>query len=82
MNRLARTIAAVGVAALLAGLAGCGDGKAESATPAETAASDAPGSGEHVTLRLGYFPNVTHATAIVGVESGIFADALGDDVTL
>ena len=29
------------------------------------------------TVRLGYFPNVTHATAIVGVESGIFRTALG-----
>ena len=33
-----------------------------------------------MTLRLGYFPNVTHAPAIVGVEEGLFADALGDDV--
>lgn len=30
-------------------------------------------------MRLGYFPNVTHATAIVGVESGIFKAALGPD---
>lgn len=29
------------------------------------------------TVRLGYFPNITHATAIVGVEGGIFARALG-----
>ena len=36
---------------------------------------------EPVTLRLGYFPNVTHASAIVGVESGIFARALGPGVT-
>lgn len=35
-----------------------------------------------VALRLGYFPNVTHATAIVGVERGVFADKLGSDVTL
>ncbi len=47
-----------------------------------TAPDTAPATGEHVTLRLGYFPNVTHATALVGVEKGIFADALGDDVTL
>ena len=39
-----------------------------------TAAADRP-----VTVRLGYFPNVTHASAIVGVEKGIFAKALGDD---
>ena len=37
---------------------------------------------EPVTLRLGYFPNVTHASAIVGVESGIFEKKLGPDVTL
>jgi NitT/TauT family transport system substrate-binding protein len=35
-----------------------------------------------VELRLGYFPNVTHATAIVGIENGIFQDKLGSDVTL
>ena len=40
------------------------------------------GDGAPVELRLGYFPNVTHATALVGVEEGFFADALGDDVTL
>lgn len=41
------------------------------------------GSGEATrTLRLGYFPNVTHAPALVGVGEGIFADALGEDVNL
>ncbi len=34
------------------------------------------GTGEP-TLRLGYFPNITHATALVGVEEGIFARNLG-----
>jgi NitT/TauT family transport system substrate-binding protein len=29
------------------------------------------------TIHLGYFPNVTHATAIVGVEEGIFEKHLG-----
>jgi NitT/TauT family transport system substrate-binding protein len=29
-------------------------------------------------LRLGYFPNVTHATAIVGVEGGTFQEKLGN----
>src|SRR5947207_7988319 len=33
-----------------------------------------------VTLRLGYFPNVTHASAIAGIEKGIFADKLGPNV--
>ncbi len=51
--------------------------------PAPTAAptTKAP-STEKVTLRLGYFPNVTHATALVGVGKGIFAQALGPNVTL
>ena len=35
-----------------------------------------------VTLRLGYFPNLTHATAIMGIEDGILAEALGSDVEL
>jgi NitT/TauT family transport system substrate-binding protein len=30
-----------------------------------------------VPVRLGYFPNVTHATALVGVTSGTFAESLG-----
>ena len=28
-------------------------------------------------MRLAFFPNVTHAPALVGVEGGIFAKALG-----
>jgi sulfonate transport system substrate-binding protein len=41
-----------------------------------TAGAAAPRQGA-TTLRLGYFPNVTHATAIVGVESGLFQEKLG-----
>jgi NitT/TauT family transport system substrate-binding protein len=44
-------------------------------------AGAAPKQG-NVTLRLGYFPNVTHASAIVGVEGGIFQDKLGSNVKL
>ena len=33
-------------------------------------------------LRLGLFPNVTHAPALVGVEKGLYAAALGPDVKL
>jgi NitT/TauT family transport system substrate-binding protein len=39
-------------------------------------------SSDPVTLRLGYFPNITHAPAVVGVENGIFADKLGSGVKL
>ncbi len=40
------------------------------------------GNRERAMLRLGYFPNITHATGIVGVESGIFARNLGENVAL
>lgn len=63
--------AALGVAALSL-TAACGSA---------SQAAD-PTSAEPTVLRLGYFPNVTHATAIVGVEEGFFADALGDAATL
>lgn len=36
----------------------------------------------HLDLRLGYFPNLTHATAIVGLEEGLFAEHLGSRVVL
>jgi sulfonate transport system substrate-binding protein len=68
-------------------LAACGSSKPSTAgSPATTAPTPVGAattkSGEKVTLRLGYFPNVTHATALVGVEKGIFADALGPNVKL
>jgi NitT/TauT family transport system substrate-binding protein len=69
----------VPVALLLAGtlvLAACGS---SSKTPAE--GNDAS-NGDKVTLRLGYFPNVTHAPAIIGAQDGAFAKALGDNVDL
>ena len=59
-------------------------GADESTPPADTEAapvdSEAPAS--DVTLRLGYFPNVTHAPAIIGVDTGLFQDALGSSATL
>jgi NitT/TauT family transport system substrate-binding protein len=35
------------------------------------------GSADDGGLRLGYFPNVTHAQALYGIQSGLFARALG-----
>jgi NitT/TauT family transport system substrate-binding protein len=34
-------------------------------------------SGDAATLRLGYFPNITHAPALIGVKDGLFQKALG-----
>ena len=53
-------------AALYAGLAGCGQSSSDSGN----------------TVRLAYFPNLTHAAALVGVERGTFQQALGPNVKL
>jgi NitT/TauT family transport system substrate-binding protein len=66
------------LAAVLALAAGaCGGDDSSSQSSGNGAPAD-----KQVTLRLGNFPNITHATAIVGVESGIFARELGDTVKL
>lgn len=62
-----RTTALTALALAVLMLAGCGAGTA-----------DAGGSGETGEVRLGYFANVTHAPALVGLSEGIFAEALGD----
>ncbi|KAB1138824.1 ABC transporter substrate-binding protein [Micromonospora sp. DT46] len=64
------TLAVVGVATL-GTAAACGDDS-----------EGAGGGSGPTTLRLGYFPNITHAPAVVGVEKGIFAEKLGGDVKL
>ncbi|MDQ1515940.1 MAG: sulfonate transport system substrate-binding protein [Actinomycetota bacterium] len=75
MHRRMRTGVAVGLLAALA-LAGCGSDSKKSAE------GGAVKGAEKVTLRLGYFTNITHASALVGLEKGIFADKLGPNVTL
>ena len=40
------------------------------------------GSDETTTLRLGYFPNLTHAQALIGVANGAFQAELGPAVKL
>lgn len=37
---------------------------------------------EPITVNLGYFPNLTHAVALVGVERSTFQNALGPNVKL
>ncbi len=66
------------VTALALMLAACGS-SSRSGSP-----STGTGSGDTktVTLRLGYFPNVTHAPAIIGAQSGSFAAKLGPNVKL
>jgi NitT/TauT family transport system substrate-binding protein len=58
--------------------AACGS----SGSKANSGDAGSGGSGAKVTLRLGYFPNVTHGPAVYGVQSGSFAKDLGAGVTL
>jgi NitT/TauT family transport system substrate-binding protein len=39
-------------------------------------------TGGKVTLHLGYFANVTHAPAIIGLDKGFFSEALGSGVKI
>ncbi len=78
-HRRRRRFAVLALAGLL--LAACGSVDPEPRATADEAPLAL--SGEPTgTLRLGYLPNVTHAPAIVGVEDGWFADALGAGVDL
>jgi NitT/TauT family transport system substrate-binding protein len=90
VRRLIPLALALVLAAAACGSDNSGSSGADTTAPATTtaagAATTAGGatttSDEKVTLRLGYFPNITHATALVGVEKGIFADKLGPNVKL
>jgi len=66
-TRALRALSITAVAVLAAGsLSACGDDDAA-----------ATGGGEAAAIRLGYFPNITHAPALIGVKDGLFAKALG-----
>jgi NitT/TauT family transport system substrate-binding protein len=62
---LARVALAVGAVVAALGMSACGGD-----TPAASGAAPAE-------VRLGYFPNLTHATAIVADKDGLFAKHLG-----
>ena len=38
--------------------------------------------GDKKTLRIGYFPNITHSQAVIGLNNGDFQKTLGDNVTV
>jgi sulfonate transport system substrate-binding protein len=66
-SRTIRALALAATALLSAtALAACGGGD-----------DDASASGEAPALRLGYFPNITHAPALIGVKNNLFQQALG-----
>jgi NitT/TauT family transport system substrate-binding protein len=71
--RPARVLAAsAAVLSLIAVAAGCSRADEGKAAPAASA-----DKGPATELRLGYFPNVTHAAALVGLSKGLFTKELG-----
>ena len=66
-SRTLRALALAATALMTAtALAACGDD------------SSGGSNGEATTIRLGYFPNITHAPVLVGVNKGFFQQALGN----
>jgi NitT/TauT family transport system substrate-binding protein len=74
-------VLALAVLASTGVLAACGSAGQASTQQPPAASAGATETGP-VTLRLGYFPNLTHATAMVGLDQGFFTKALGSNVTL
>jgi NitT/TauT family transport system substrate-binding protein len=70
-TRLRRSIAALAATPLVLAAAACGSDSGS------TANADS-GSGTADEIRLGYFANLTHAPALIGVQEGLFEDELGD----
>ncbi|WP_445166937.1 ABC transporter substrate-binding protein [Mycolicibacterium sp. Dal123E01] len=69
-RRMLISRAALAFAVLAATLSACGQ------------SAPATNSAEKVTLRLGYLTRITHASALVGLDKGLFAKNLGSNVTL
>jgi NitT/TauT family transport system substrate-binding protein len=70
---LRRAGVALAVLPVACGLAACGSGDSSSGSPSGGVADE---------LRLGYFANVTHAAALIGVQQGYLADELGEGTRL
>ncbi|WP_330299231.1 aliphatic sulfonate ABC transporter substrate-binding protein [Streptomyces sp. NBC_00503] len=77
---LRRGVAAAAALPLLIGaLASCGYGSEAKKDGAATASASAD-TGKKLSaseVRIGYFPNLTHATALVGLQEGLIAKELG-----
>jgi len=73
MRRVALAAGAVAITALAAA---CGSSAASPGSGSSTSGSS------HVTLRLGFLGNITHAPALVALNKGFFTKNLGSGVTL
>ena len=72
MGRRHRLLFSGVLVAVVIAAAACG-----SDSKAASSGSGGSGSSQPTTVRLGYFPNITHAPALVGVQKGFFQQELG-----
>jgi NitT/TauT family transport system substrate-binding protein len=79
--RSPRTIAVTALVGLALAAAACSSASGSPTTTASGSGSATTQSGP-VMLRLGYLTNLTHASALVGIQQGIFTKNLPGDVTL
>jgi NitT/TauT family transport system substrate-binding protein len=49
--------------------------------PISVASAQSPDTSKK-TLRIGYFPNITHSQAVIGLNNGDFQKVLGDNITV
>ncbi|MCC3774857.1 aliphatic sulfonate ABC transporter substrate-binding protein [Streptomyces sp. UNOB3_S3] len=74
-RRVLPALAALPLLAIALGACGYGSQKASGTTAGPAAATGAKLSAD--TVRIGYFPNITHATPLVGEQEGILQKELG-----
>lgn len=75
--------ALVGIGGLLAfslGFVACGGHEITASASGST--TEAAAQVKDITLRLGYFPNITHAQAVIGVADGTYQAELGEHIKL
>jgi NitT/TauT family transport system substrate-binding protein len=76
-RRRLRISTAVVALAIAIAVAACGSDGKSAATVGGSSSGGSVTATAPTTVRLGYFPNITHAPAIVGVEKGFFQQELG-----
>jgi NitT/TauT family transport system substrate-binding protein len=75
--RLRRALIATAVVPAVLALGACGGGSDSSASGGTSSSAAANANATAPELRLGYFANVTHAAALIGVQQKFFQQELG-----
>jgi NitT/TauT family transport system substrate-binding protein len=81
--RLRGLLAVTAVVPAVLAVAACGGGTTVGAVQSKAASSSSSGqTAAPAEVRLGYFANLTHAPALIGVQQGYFAKELGSTTRL